>query len=193
MEKEKTSSSEDIFNKWLGYLRTDGQDIRYLHRDRPDILSDLISQFVAGGISHDDAKDYKSQIVIALTTEEGRKGKGKYKGWKNHVEQDYITILATFYVETVELSEEDDLRGRDLNTSTIGSKPDLTRYHPDNAVITEWAKDKYGQDWTPELNKEAHLIGGIYNLQFQREVFESDWILNPDTYPTWYKKACIAA
>lgn len=193
MKKEKCYSIDDLFNRWLGFLRTEANDIRYLHQHRPEILEGLIGMFVKYNVSYEDAKLYKRKVVLALTTDEGRKGTGKYRGWKECVEEDFLGVLANFYIENVQDDEIPDNKMRLSSKETVETRIEPNRYHPDNTVITEWAKDKFGQDWTPEINKEAHLVGGIINIQFQEEVFESDWILNPNEYPQWYIKACRAA
>lgn len=185
MSDQKEYAIDDIFNKWVGLLRTDLADIRYLHRERPEILEELFSMFKSSNISFEDAKYYRNKAVIALTTEEGRKGTGKYRGWKQTAEVDYDTILASFYVD-IEILEETNIMSKKSERSVISKD-----YYPDSEIITEWAKDKWGQNWTPSLNKECHLMGGSINISFQEEVFESDLLSDTNDLPEWYENACV--
>jgi len=158
-------NADDIFNKWMHYLKTEAIDIRYLHRDRPEIISSLAYEFKSLKVDYDTAKSYKKRVMEALTTEEGRKGSGKYKGWKETATADFLSVLASYYVEIEPEDKEESLYEK-----KVEAKEDLFRYHINNNLITNWCKNRYGQDWTVDINKEAHLIGGVLNLEFQIDI-----------------------
>ena len=81
-------NSIDFFNKWTHYLSQEGSTW-YSEKDRMDNLDMLISMFFNAGISRDEAESYRKKCMMRLTHEEGRKGNGKYKGWKEKVFNDF--------------------------------------------------------------------------------------------------------
>ena len=186
-EKTKEFLIEDLFNKWAGDLRTEFSDIRYLHKERPDLLENLFGLFKSSKISYEDAKDYKNRAVIELTTEEGRKGVGRHRGWKKASEKDYDVILASFYVD---VEVEEDLKIPASKKEKPEQTFNLQDYYTDNNFITAWARNRWKESWTPALNKECHLIGSSLNIVFQQEMFESDIFNDNNSLPEWFEIAC---
>jgi len=171
---ESKYSIDDLFNKWKGYLRTEANDIKFLHKERPEILEYLVGLFFTNKIPFEDAKYYEKDVVIALTTAEGRKNVGRYKGWKDCVKEDYLAVLSNYYVENTEVAEEEDNRLKPKERESVKAEDEHARYHLDSLAIKKWCQDKFGQSWTPKLNKEAHLVFGSMNLMFQKETYLSE-------------------
>ena len=190
MEEVKKYSSEDVFNSWIGYLNSEANDTRYVHRERPELLDMLVGQLFGNKIPHDEAKGFRSRVVLALTTVEGRKGTGKYRGWKETVAEQYDGAVANFYVELAEIGEVEDNRMRSTSAKQNEPKYEKYRYHEENSLIVAWVKNKFKETVTKSLIKEAHLVFGALNIQFQEEVYEAEWATDESKWPNWAKKAC---
>lgn len=148
-ERKEKPTAEDIFNKWLGYLAKEN-NVRYLYKNRKEHIEILADFLLKSGIDFDDAKSLKYDVLNSLTTEEGRKGKGHYKGWKENVLSDFDAILADFYIDIPE---------------QVNSEFCLK----DDKEIEEWAVGKFGNNsWAV---CEAQTIGTALNWQFIKENF----------------------
>jgi hypothetical protein len=179
---------DDLFNKWLGMLR-ENQAIRYTHSDRPALVEELVSMLHIHNIDYQEAKFLKKKVVSALTTEEGRKGNGRYKGWVQAVETDYDAILANIYIDqgNIEEAQKNKLK---LHTKKDGEIEPSVFYLPDNKIIEAWCRHKYGKDVRKSIIREAHRIGSSLNQSFQCEVFDTEIGKSIENYPDWLKKAC---
>jgi hypothetical protein len=147
-------SFQDIFNKWAKPIASD-PDIRYKHTPREEILDDLVVALKAHEIDYDEAKSRKDTVIKFLTTEEGRKGKGKHKGWVNTIEEQYLGALAFYYIEDKEIPKAEPVEEIEI--------------YP---IITNWSKGFFGEYWTEEINIECHRKGSHFNMLFQKEMFD---------------------
>ena len=174
MSQEKYSSDK-VFDKWIGWLTTEAQEMRYTYKGQGDVIDSLVNMLKANGTSMEDASMLERQVMMALTTPEGRKGAGKYKGWKENVQETFKGIVANYYVQIDELDEEEDHRVKADYANTKAhfeaTKHDKFRYHEHDERIAVWVRKKFGTASTKALIKEAHLVFGILNVQWQVETF----------------------
>ncbi|HLD91726.1 MAG TPA: hypothetical protein VI911_12065 [Patescibacteria group bacterium] len=162
-------TSDQLFDLWLNYVR-ENDNIRYIHKERLEIVGELASSFKSGDISYEEALSYLKKVVLALTTEEGRKGKGKHAGWKECVEDDYRGALASEYVELDSPKKEEQVQ--ESNILLI-----------EDPWIDNWLKAKFGKV-PSEITKLAHTPGSYLNVQFLIETFSSKWIFEAKE-PNW--------
>ena len=171
MSQEKYSSDK-VFDKWIGWLTTEAQDIRYTYKGQPEVIDQLVQMLKANGSSMEDASMLERKVMMALTTPEGRKGTGKYKNWRENVEMNFKGIVANYYVQIDDLEEEEDNRIKSASTKKEEVKHEKYRYHEHDERIALWARKKFGSAATQSLVKETHLVFGQLNIQFQKETFE---------------------
>jgi len=157
-------NSQDLFDKWQAYLRDEGTS-RYMNNVRMDHLNVLVEMFFNGNVDHDEVKSFKKKVLLALTHEEGRKGNGKYKGWKEWVETDFDSCVANWYVKAPEAKDED-------NKITKGKTYTVEDLLPDDPDIRKWLIDKYGDKCTEALIQDAHTIGNMLNIQYLSDRFD---------------------
>ena len=86
----------DILSIWKIYLKEQGTQ-RYLKSSRSEYLIYLIEMLIENGIDFDEAKTAKSQVIKFLTTEEGKKLKGKHKDWIINISDEFIAHLDEYY------------------------------------------------------------------------------------------------
>ena len=150
MPNANNFTSEQAFSKWKGYLLT-VQDERYVRRERRVHLAMLAETMQLCGISYEDAVAFRYRAMMEITTDEGRKGKGKHKGWKENCLEDFDALMANQYVNLETL---------------IGNGGDMTRISPftPDSDIKAWVDKKFNGN--SEILKQAHVIGNMYNLMF---------------------------
>ena len=154
-------SFQDIFNKWAKPIAND-KIMRFTQEPREELLDDLAVALKAHNIDYDEAKSRKSTVIKFMTTEEGRKGIGKYKDWVPKVEEQYLNALAFYYIE--------DRKLPNLEVKEV-TKQDLYEQHK---TITAWSKHRFGEFWTEDIDKECHQKGSYLNMLFQKEVFDTE-------------------
>lgn len=152
-------SSDDIFNKWQGELVRENPTEKYKYSERKDYIQDLADLFKAGGVEFDEAKMYRTQVLNALTTREGRKGVGRYKGWKENVLSDFDQIMADTYVE-IDLEKNVDSDGN-LKVSAVTIEID--------ELISEWVMKKYGGN--KYIMQKAHDPSSLVFIEFIKDTF----------------------
>jgi len=155
--------SQQIFDKWRYNVSKEGQESRYSHNNRSDFLEELVGDFKNYGIPYEKASEYLNQVVLTLTTREGRKGKGRYKGWKEMVENDFKGVIANFYLENIP---------KPTNLEKIPSN----KTHDKNTIprdrwVENWCFSKFGESVSQKMINEAHRIGSSLNLQFLKDTF----------------------
>lgn len=151
---------QDIFNKWCKPLCVD-KGARYTHKNREEILDELALALKAHGVDYEEAKTRKNTVIKFLTTEEGRKGTGKYKDWVVTVEEQYLSALAYYYIPNKELPKIEEVKENLFKSS---------------AAIAAWTKHKFGEFWTEEIEKDCRTKGSHLNLLFQKEIFDTEEI-----------------
>ncbi len=164
-------SIDDIFNKWVGVLRQD-QDDRYTHKARPTFLGWLFADLIKYKIPYEDAKLLKRQVFNALITDEGKKGKGRHKGWPEAVNSDFDAILADMYIEGATDEEREEM----LDKRQLSKAPEIAHVSshetciPYDLRIREWCLKTF-PGCTEGIVTEAHRVGSILNMQFLEHVF----------------------
>ncbi len=158
MPDKNKYSSEDIFNKWAKYMSSEDIVDRYAHNRREAYLEDLCAMLKEHDIEFEDAKDLKNRVMIILTTEDGRKGKGKHRGWKESVFEQFDHVLADYYVQNADKGVVD--------TQTFTQ---VSQYIEDDDIV-EWVNNKYGSG-NKEIMSKAHTIGHQLNILFLEEYF----------------------
>jgi len=171
-------SAEQIFESWFFCLR-DNPETRYANKHRLEWVTELAQAFKINEISYDEALGYLSQVVIKLTTEEGRKGKGKHKGWKECVAEDFKAALAHEYVETK------------ISTPQKTEVLPFDGQIPEDKWIMAWLDYKFDGRYCNEIKVLAHVPGNSLHIQFLVEVFESDWIKTSQNIPLWFKSCLL--
>lgn len=168
-KKKDNLTADDILQSWLNGLTKD--DTRYERKYRRENLEKLMRQFNNYGIPFEEAKSYKRKIMLAITTEEGRKNKGKYKGWKDDVLSDFDMAVCGEYVE-LSKDEATPTHSKSLGVK-YGAPVAAVGYFLDrDQAIVDWLIDKYQSDSLPkELVDEAHRVMSPLNLQFLEETF----------------------
>jgi len=161
-------SAREVFDKWLGTVQEDAS-LRYLGVNRKPVLDELAQMLFVANVDYSEAKMLSREVVNKLTTEEGRKGKGKYKGWAQTVEEDFRIALASYFVEV------------DIKTS----RPETTDSLPNDELITAWGLNKFGELWDDRLSNMAHQVGSPLNLEFMSEVFSKEFL---EDYAIYLKK-----
>ena len=156
---------QDLFDKWLAYLRDQGSD-KYVNSERMNNRDVLVEMLFNMKFDHDIARSFKNKVLMALTHEEGRKGKGKYSGWKECVESDFDACVANWYVKVSESTGEDN------RISKKEQAIDLDDLMTDDPDIRKWLIEKYGDKCTEALIKEAHTIGNILNIRYLTDTFD---------------------
>lgn len=158
--------SEILFNEWkMKALETGGN--RFSFSTSSELIEGLIESFKSNSIDLDDAKRYKKKVIEVLTTEEGRKGKGKYKNWVESIETRYLGTLAEFYANKTQSGQ--------LSTGNC-------------KLIEAWVNEKYKSLNNSSLLKEASIPTSIIHRDFLREVFDSTWFKEQKEYPIWVQK-----
>ena len=152
MAQEKFDS-EALFNAWVVYHDEELKS-RFLGEERKEVILDLVESFKGHDVPYEEAKGFLRRVVMFMTTKDGRKGRGKYKGWSEAVENCYKKTLAEVYV-----------------------LPNLTKYvtpveeiDRDEAIV-EWATKKFGNN--QKVIDKSHEIGSSLNAQFLAEYFGS--------------------
>lgn len=148
MSKKIELTANDIFNKWVNYLKEEFKG-RYIYKERKDHIGHLIYMLKTAQIAFDDAKTVRNNVMVALTTVEGRRGLKRYKGWKENVFSDFDSILADTYIEIDETAVKE-------------------AYDKDEDVV-KWVNDKYGAN--DLLIAKAHEVGTLLNLEYLEENF----------------------
>jgi len=146
--KKENVTSEDVLNLWSAHLR-ECQELRYLHVERPELLSMLGEMLTEYNVSFEEAKGLKRVATLKLITEEGLKNKGKYKNWKKHIDEDFDATITSAYIDFVPASEAAPVK------TTIES----------DLFITRWV-EKHFNNPNRHIIDEAHTIGSILNMKF---------------------------
>ena len=153
-----TYTANDAYNLWAGELSDIGtystQD-RYDKHRRSEHIRYLASWLVDYGISHEEAKTLKNKVMLFLTTEEGRKGKGKHKNWKENTLADFDQIMAGTYMEKPK-------------PSVANITVDPLRIQLDKQIV-KWAQDKY--DGNSLVISEAHRIASTFYFEYLEDTF----------------------
>lgn len=182
------STAEDIFLHWQKNTEDLGK-VRFLAEYRTELLEELCSSLKTYKIDYDDAKFLKKKVVRHLVTEKGMKGNGKYKNWKEYVENEYLKCLALYYSSDFDKDEEakEEVKSIKRNKVTkIDNYGGEDFMHRDSLIVA-WSKDKFKDRWTEAICLECHrTFGPLLNL-FEEEVLHSKWAVGNAEVPKWAK------
>ena len=173
----------DVFQAWTDEVNKEYKTAKYLYKERDDVLEMLVSSLKSWSeITIDDALSLKRKVKEFLVTEEGKKGKGKHKGWSETVETNYVAAVMRRYSEDKPIEV--------IKQSFVSNKEDYGIYPfvPRNAIITAWAMDRFGVVWNEQLNLQVHKHSSKFNEEFRKEVLESEWAATGENIPEWYEK-----
>lgn len=148
----------DVFNLWAGTLNDPKQysvEDKYDKSKRIEHIEFLAAWLQDYNIDYEDAKGLRNKVMVFLTTEEGRKGKGKYKNWKENALQDFDQTLARMYMDIP----------KSPSSSTVA---DPFRIKQDDAIVN-WAEAKYGEDTL--VIAEAHRIASPFYFEYLEDTF----------------------
>ena len=144
---------EDIFTKWLSEVRENNL-ARYGRDDRKRHLSDLVNAMKLNGIPQDELYFLKKKVVLTLVTEEGLKGRGKHKGWKENTEADFEDEIQRVYVASYRAKEQ-------------SSK--LVQTFSEDPNIIDWCRKTFGPNVDAFTIKEAHGPNTMLYFRFVDE------------------------
>jgi len=141
-------NSDKIFNAWKYSLKEEGGGL-YLYQNRRSHIEQLIEYFCNNGVDYETALTYKRDVLHSLTTKEGRKGKGKYKGWSENVVVDFEEALAFYY------------------TDKEGNLDDIVLER--DSEISRWVDEKFNGN--EKILIEAQKVGSFYYLKFIGDMY----------------------
>jgi hypothetical protein len=148
-KQNETLSITDVFNKWQAHILKDGFS-RFSYSSREPQLKILAEYLVDYGVSFEDAKALKRQVIAALMTEDGMKKKNKHKNgnWLMNTERDFDAIMADYYI------------------ADPVAKTTVKTDYKQKVEIVEWVKTKFGSDVNAQVIREAHQIGNVLNNMY---------------------------
>lgn len=156
---EKKLDETEVFNRWLADVRED-KGSRYTYEDRKEHIQTLMGYLTKYEIAQDDAQFLKKRVVEALVHEEGRKGKGKYSGWKENVEADFDDAIQRTYIPGL----------------SVDIKPVRGAQEYDPRIVS-WCKTRFGDHVGPDVVKAAH------------QPLHTFWIMcMEDSFPDFFPK-----
>jgi hypothetical protein len=196
-DSEKITQSEyakQLFITWKDAMADAGID-RFLAKNRDDLIAQLVDVFIDSGVNYNTAITFAKELQTVLVTKEGKKDTGKYKGWKNTVEEEFRSLLLTTYMaKKLPINVEDaDNAGlavvgpREIITETVIIEPTYgdNQHLKQRTIITAWAKHRFDYFYNSQLDLLAHRIGHELNVMFQKEVLKSEWLVTRKDVPEW--------
>lgn len=196
-DSEKLTQSEyarQLFITWKQAMADSGTD-RFLAKNRDDLIAQLIDVFAEGGVNYNTAITFAKELQTVLVTAEGKKDTGKYKGWKNTVEEEYRSLLITIYQDKklpIRVEDADNaglavVGPREVITETVIIEPTYgdSQHLKQRAIISAWAKHRFDYFYNSQLDLLAHRIGHELNVMFQKEVLKSEWLVTRKDVPEW--------
>ena len=159
-ENKKTYTADDVYNKWKCLLDNPKEYSlvdKYDKHRRLEHIEVLVQWLIEYDIEFEQAKGLKNRVMLFLTTEEGRKGKGKHKNWKENTLTDFDKIVASMYMEDPKPTKKKEIA------------VDPLRIPADNRIV-EWANKKYPGNTL--MITEAHRIGSIFYFEYLEDTFD---------------------
>jgi hypothetical protein len=155
-------SVDGIFKAWKSKIKDEDISAKYLASERKDYIEDLADMFKNAEVPYDEATFYREKAMISLTTVEGRKGKGKHKGWKEAVYDDFDCIMARYYIPP------DLLYPKDVKLASLEDKEPWMTYQDIDGSVKKWLTEKYG--FSEAKYKFACTIGHVLNMEYAQDV-----------------------
>lgn len=135
---ENKLDADKVFSRWLAEVRED-KSSQYSYGERKKHVQNLMGFLKHHDVSQNDAQMLKRKVVESLVTPDGLKGRDKYKGWKESVENDFDDAVQIAHVPAL--------------SASIEPLKNVQGYDP---MIIDWCKRKYGEDVGDEFIKAAH-------------------------------------
>lgn len=170
---------EDVFILWKNTAKDIGK-ARYTSIERLEQLDVLAEMFVERGIDIDDARIFKKKVVEFLVTKEGMKGNGRYKGWKERTEEDFLSSLLVRYQDKAEIINDTTNLKVTRKVEYYGGADYMER----TPLMVAWSKYKFLNLWSEAICLETHKIGSALWIQFQKEVMYAKWAKSGER-PQW--------
>lgn len=176
----------ETLNSWKKAVDKKYGTGKFLWKDRDVVLDSLAEMLKERSVSLEDALSLKYVVTKFLVTTQGLKGTNKHKGWKEAVEIDFdAAIMAQYPPET---DPNAPIKTIVKSFEPVKEEYGVYPYLPQNAIITAWAQDRFGEVWNEKINLEAHKHWGKFNEDFRREVMDSEWARSGNDAPEWYQK-----
>jgi len=159
---------QDIFVAWKQNCQTDFGKTRFSSVTRKEVIDILVNMLADMSIDYDEAKNLKNQVIKTLITKDGLTGTGKYKGWKQAVEEDFIAILYEAY-NSRNLSIK-PLSDKGVQNTLPGSQkqPEI-QFHE---LIDIWGRGKFQDAWRGEIRVLANTPHTSLYHMFLDEFFK---------------------
>jgi hypothetical protein len=154
---------DSILARWETHCKNDLGKARFSASTRKEILDVLAEMLSEVPIDYDEAKSLKKEVIRVLITKEGLKGAGKYKGWKESTEKDFLASLFDAY-NSKNLFEKNTPQVNEVATKPVTHK----EYHP---LIDIWGKEKFKELWGGELRDLANQPESSLHDTFLDEFF----------------------
>ncbi|MDD5650836.1 MAG: hypothetical protein PHF86_10555 [Candidatus Nanoarchaeia archaeon] len=180
-------SADDIFYKWDNWATDTYGHRKYVFAISVQLTNKLSEMFKGGGVEFAEAKMFIQKVVNSLTTEQGRKNRGKYAGWVDCIKKNYLGALSNVYIQDTSLVDS-ATENKIKDPETEKNLKDTNIYFDEDVLITNWCKNKFGNNWNYNLNKIAHTVGSYLNMQFLKDVFEDDFTKGKTEVPDWAKE-----
>ena len=148
-----------LYQEWAKEAKDIGTN-RFLASHRIQLVEDLISRFHSHSIPIDDVMIFKRKIKDILITQEGMKGNGKHKGWKDCLENEFEAIVSSAYLKAPTAE----------HYSVVRNKYNSGNIIPRNKTITRWSRDKFSTYWNESINLLCHTVGHELNNEFCKEI-----------------------
>lgn len=175
-------TADDVFRMWKVETKELGAN-KYAATERVELIDMLCELLRKYGIDIDDARFLKKKVIEVLVTKEGMKGSGKYKGWKETTENEFLDNLLVYYVDDFEIvNSTEQIKNSKSRNQYYGEIGYMDR----TQLIVEWTKFMFKKKWTESICLEAHKIGSSLWLLFEKEVMNSKWS-KTGKRPSWAK------
>lgn len=172
---------QDVISIWKIGMRDHGTQ-KYIKSSRPELLEQLIDLLLEHGIDFDTAKTAKKQVIDILTTEEGKKAKGKHKDWIINISDEFIAQLDQAYPKSPV-----GISGKTLNPQLVIDWISLKLEQPEMGVFLkkELQKDilesswiNTGKDapaWAEKFYRETVEIVTKDSIKIEEDEESEDW------------------
>lgn len=159
--------AKDVLGFWKSRISNLGN--RFTSNSRKIYLRELAQDFLDNNIDLSEARLMSTYVLEFLITHKGKNN----SIWKKCVREDFENALYSTY------DSKNDLK------PTLVEKP--FQILPQNKIITEWSKFRFGLAWSEEYCQLCHMVGHRYNLEFIKDVMDQDWVKTGQNVPEWFK------
>lgn len=154
------SDGESVLASWELHCKNDFGTARFSAKTRREVIDILAEMLAEVPIDYEEAKNLKKEVIRILITKEGLKGTGKYKGWKEATETDFLASLYDIY----------NAKNLFTKAENQAQKNTAIKAHP---LIDIWGKKKFGDAWGMNLIILANTPDSSLHNQFLNDMFGS--------------------